>query len=68
MTSATLSSKYQITLPAAARRALGLKAGRQLRVVLKADRIELIPEEPTAALRGLFRGQSSEILRDDDRV
>lgn len=65
---ATLSSKFQITIPAEARRLLGLEAGRGLDVVVKRDRIELIPQEPISALRGLLRGQSSEVLRDGDRV
>ncbi len=67
-TTATLSSKFQITIPAEARRALGLRAGRSLEVRIKADRIELVPQEPVSALRGMFRGQSSEVLREKDRV
>ena len=68
MSAATLSSKFQITIPAHARKRLGLHAGRGLRVVVKNDRIELFPEEPISALRGLFKGHSAEIQRDDDRV
>jgi AbrB family looped-hinge helix DNA binding protein len=67
-TTAKLSSKFQITIPAKACKALGLKAGRHLTVVLKADRIELVPLEPIAALRGIFAGKSSEVEREDDRV
>jgi AbrB family looped-hinge helix DNA binding protein len=66
--SATLSSKFQVTIPAAARRALGLKAGRRLDVVVKGDRIELVPQEPVSTLRGLLRGRDSEVHRDEDRV
>lgn len=65
---ATLSPKFQITIPSAARRALGLEAGRHLQVVIKNDRIELVPQESFSALRGLFKGQSSEVARDQDRV
>ena len=68
MSAATLSSKFQITIPAHARKQLGLHAGRSLRVVVKNDRIELYPEEPVTALRGLFKGQSAAIKRDPDRV
>ena len=67
-TTATLSSKFQITIPAEARRALGLKAGRGLEVRIKKDRIELIPQEPMSALVGMLRGGSSVVPRDDDRV
>ena len=65
---ATLSPKFQITIPTAARRALGLEAGRHLQVVVKEDRIELVPQESFSALRGLFKGQSSVLERDADRV
>ena len=67
-TTATLSSKFQITIPAEARRALGLKAGRGLEVRIKKDRIELVPQEPMSALVGMLRGGSSVVPRDDDRV
>lgn len=67
-TTATISSKFQITIPAEARRALGLKAGRSLEVRVKAGHIELVPQEPITALVGLLRGQSSEVPRDADRV
>ncbi len=65
---ATLSSKFQITIPAEARRMLGLTAGRSLEVRVKRDRIELVPQEPTSALVGLMRGQSTVVPRDGDRV
>jgi len=42
-TTAILSSKFQITIPAEARRLLGLKAGDSLEVHVKRDRIELVP-------------------------
>lgn len=64
---ATISSKFQITIPAEARRALGLQAGRALEVRVKKDRIELVPQESVRALVGIFKGASSEILRNDDR-
>ena len=66
---ATLSSKFQITIPAEARRMLGRKAGRSLEVRVKRDRIELVPQEPASALVGMMRGQSSDVPRDGgDRV
>lgn len=65
---ATLSSKFQITIPADARRRLGLEAGRGLDVIVKRDRIELVPQEPISALRGLLRGHTSEVERDADRI
>lgn len=68
LSTATLSSKFQITIPAEARRMLGLKAGRSLEVRVKRDRIELVPQEPVSAILGLMLGQSSDMPRDGDRV
>jgi hypothetical protein len=47
---------------------LVLKAGSGLGVNLKNDRMALIPEEPTGALRGLFAGQSAQVPREADRT
>lgn len=69
MATATLSSKFQITIPAEARAALGLEAGRKLEVRVRKDRIELIPVQPMSAFRGFLKGKldDSAIERDSDR-
>lgn len=59
--------KFQITLPAEARRALGLQAGQVLEVRVKKGRIELVPQKSVRALVGLLKGASSTVDRDDDR-
>lgn len=66
-TSAKLSSKNQITIPAKACKSLGLKAGRTFQVVVKEDRIELIPDAPISELFGMIKGHASRLERDDDR-
>jgi AbrB family looped-hinge helix DNA binding protein len=53
MSIATLSSKYQITIPVHARRQLKLHAGHGLHVVVRGSKIELTPQEPARALLGL---------------
>lgn len=40
----TLSSKYQIVIPQAAREALSLQAGDELLVLCKSDRVVIIPK------------------------
>jgi AbrB family looped-hinge helix DNA binding protein len=40
----TLSSKYQIVIPQAAREALSLEAGDELLVLCKPDRVVIIPK------------------------
>lgn len=53
----TLSSKYQIVIPQAAREALSLSAGDELLVLCKSDRVVIIPKPKKFAKRtqGLHR-------------
>jgi AbrB family looped-hinge helix DNA binding protein len=53
----TLSSKYQVVIPQAAREALGLAAGDELLVLCKPDRVVMIPKPRsfTRRLAGLHR-------------
>ena len=53
----TLSSKYQIVIPQAAREALSLSAGDELLVLCKSDRVVIIPKPKRFAKRtaGLHR-------------
>jgi AbrB family looped-hinge helix DNA binding protein len=53
----TLSSKYQIVIPQAARKALSLPAGDELLVLCKSDRVVIIPKPKKFAKRtaGLHR-------------
>jgi AbrB family looped-hinge helix DNA binding protein len=58
MTEATLSAKNQIVVPREARKALGVKAGDKLLVVVRGSSVIVLqkPASPHAALRGLGRG------------
>lgn len=47
----TLSSKYQIVIPQAAREALALQAGDELLVLCKPDRVVIIPKPKKFARR-----------------
>lgn len=55
---ATLSSKNQIVIPAEARRALQLRPGDKILVVVHGDRVIVLqkPKSHRNALRGLGRG------------
>jgi AbrB family looped-hinge helix DNA binding protein len=59
MTEATLSAKNQIVIPAEARKALGLKPGDKLLVVLRGTQVLILqkPESYHATIRGLARGK-----------
>jgi len=58
MAEATLSTKNQIVVPREARKALGVKAGDKLLVVVRGSSVIMLqkPAAPHTALRGLGRG------------
>ena len=57
MAEATLSTKNQIVIPREARRALGVKPGDKLLVVVKGDTVIVLPKPKSyrSALRGFGR-------------
>lgn len=69
MTSATLSSKFQIAVPKAIRTELGLKAGQRFAVIAKGSVIELVPLRTMESARGMLSGADASDYRDrSDRV
>lgn len=54
MTSAKVSNKGQITLPADARRKLGIKPNSRVEVVVRDDEIVIRPLKTIAELHGIF--------------
>ncbi len=64
MQTATVSSKFQIVIPAAVREAIALRPGERLAFVLKGRALHLVPVEPIASLRGLLRGANTDDVRD----
>ena len=58
MSHATLSTKNQIVIPRDAREALGLKAGDQLLVVVRGDKVIVLQKPKThhSAIQGLASG------------
>jgi len=66
---ATLSSKFQISIPKAVRSARKWKAGQRFAFVPKGDGLLLVPVPPRAALAGIARGAKAKDYRDrSDRV
>jgi len=68
----TLSSKYQIVIPQAAREALGLSAGDELLVLCRPDRVVIIPKpkkfsKRTAGLhREIWQGAENYLKNERD--
>lgn len=68
METATVSSKYQVVIPARVRRALGIRPGQRVQVIPYNGRIELIPLVPLKRTRGSLRGIDTSVEREPDRV
>jgi AbrB family looped-hinge helix DNA binding protein len=68
MSTITVSSKYQIVIPARIREALGIRPGEKLHAIEYRGRIELVPVRPAKAARGSLKGIDTDLPRDADRV
>jgi AbrB family looped-hinge helix DNA binding protein len=69
MSSATLSAKFQISVPKEVRDALGLKPGQKLAFINTGTGMRLVPQPAVLDLVGIARGANTEGLRDrEDRV
>jgi AbrB family looped-hinge helix DNA binding protein len=68
MSTITVSSKYQIVIPAKIRAALGIRPGEKLHAIEYRGRIELVPVRRARAARGSLKGIDTEVSRDADRV
>ena len=67
MDTVTISPKYQVVIPLAVRKRLGLSPGQKVQVIVLDDRIELIPERPIRKMRGFLKGLDTRIEREADR-
>jgi len=68
MSTITVSSKFQIVIPARIREALGIRPGEKLHAIEYRGRIELVPVKPARAARGSLKGIDTNVPRDADRV
>jgi len=68
MQTVTVSPKFQVVIPRAIRKALGLQPGQKIQAIQYENRIELIPIEPMATARGFLKGIDTSIQREPDRV
>ncbi len=64
MSTATLSSKFQLSLPKALRESMQLKAGQQFELIPMGTIIQLVPKTTINALRGIACGANPEQYRD----
>ena len=69
MYSATLSSKFQMSIPKGIRDSMGLKPGQRFSVIARGSTIELVPVGDIAQARGKLKGANTGDYRDrKDRV
>jgi len=64
MVSATLSRKYQLSIPKAIREQLQLQAGQKFSVITKGGMIELVPMRDIESTRGMLKGANPGEYRD----
>lgn len=64
MSTATLSSKFQISVPKEVREALGLVPGQKLAFINTGTGMRLIPQPVISSLVGIARGANTAGLRD----
>jgi AbrB family looped-hinge helix DNA binding protein len=68
METVTVSPKFQVVIPRDARRALGIRSGQKVQVIVYEGRLELIPVKPVKKMRGFAKGIDTTIKREKDRV
>jgi AbrB family looped-hinge helix DNA binding protein len=69
MYTATLTSKFQLSIPKAIREKLKLEAGQQFVFVTKGETITMVPKRGMSEIRGLLKGANPGDYRDrQDRV
>jgi AbrB family looped-hinge helix DNA binding protein len=64
----TISPKFQVVIPKEIREKLELRPGQRVQVILYDDRIEFVPEQPAATMRGFLRGIDTSVPREADRT
>lgn len=63
MTTVTVSSKYQVTIPRDIRKSLAIRPGQRFQAFQYGNRIELIPVIPMRKARGMFKGIDTSVPR-----
>ncbi len=61
---ATISSKFQISVPKKIREQLGIKPGQQFIFLLKGECLELVPKRDMKEMRGSLAGANTKNIRD----
>ena len=68
METVTISPKFQVVIPRAVRKSLGIKPGQKVQVILYNNRIELVPLKPIKKARGFLKGIDTSVQREAGRA
>ena len=68
MTTVTVSTKFQVVIPANIRQRLGLRPGKKYQVISYGDCIEFVPVHRIQDMKGALRGMDTTFEREKDRV
>lgn len=61
---ATISSKFQISVPKKIREQLHIKPGQQFIFVLRGECLELVPKRSMSDMKGILAGANTKNTRD----
>ena len=64
MSTATVSSKYQVALPKEVREAMHIQPGQQFEIIPMGSVIQFVPKTSIKQLRGIARGANPTKYRD----
>lgn len=68
MDAVKISPKFQVVIPKEVRERLHLVPGQRMQIVAYGNRIEMIPEQKIASMRGFLARIDSTVTREDDRL
>jgi AbrB family looped-hinge helix DNA binding protein len=61
----TVSPKYQVVIPRAVRKQMGVKPGQKLRVLAYGNQVIMIPVRPIQEARGSLKGMDTSNIREE---
>jgi AbrB family looped-hinge helix DNA binding protein len=68
METVKVSPKYQLVIPRAIRKTLGIRPGVKVQVIQYENRIEYIPVRNIKDMRGFLKGIDTTVKREKDRI
>lgn len=64
MAQAVVSTRYQVMIPRAIRRDIGLKSGQVVQIFAKGGVITMVLDQPISRMRGYLKGMKTKTLRE----